>query len=71
VARADQVSIKGKIVKNLPNANWVVEIPNGQQITAYLGGKLRKNSIRIGLGDEVQLEMSPYSMERARIVYRF
>jgi translation initiation factor IF-1 len=71
MAREDQVSIRGKIVRVLPNTHWIVELENGQEIPAYLGGKLRKNLIRIEPGDEVQLELSPYSLELARIVYRF
>ena len=67
----EQVSIRGKVIKALPNTKWIVEIPGNQQIPAYLGGRLRKNNIRIEPGDEVQLELSPYSLEMARIVYRF
>ena len=71
MSSSDQVSIRGKVVKALPNTTWIVEITGNQQVTAYLGGKLRKNNIRIEIGDEVQLELSPYSLEKARIVYRF
>lgn len=67
----EQVSIRGKVIKTLPNTTWLVEIPGDQQVTAYLGGRLRKNNIRIEPGDEVALELSPYSLELARIVYRF
>jgi translation initiation factor IF-1 len=55
----------------MPNTTWMVEITGGQQVVAYLGGKLRKNNIRIEPGDSVQLEFSPYSLSLARIVYRF
>jgi len=67
----EQVSIRGKIVKALPNTTWLVEITGEQQVTAYLGGRMRKNNIRLEPGDEVQLEFSPYSLELGRIVYRF
>jgi translation initiation factor IF-1 len=67
----EQVSVRGVVVKALPNTTWLVDIPGGQQITAYLGGRLRKNNIRIEPGDEVQLEISPYSLQMGRIVYRF
>lgn len=67
----DQVSIRGKVIKTLPNTTWLVEITGGQEVTAYLGGKLRKNNIRIEPGDEVQLEFSVYSLELARITYRY
>lgn len=71
MSSADQVSIRGKVVKVLPNTTWLVEISGGQQINAYLGGRLRKNNIRIEPGDEVQLELSPYSLETGRITYRY
>ncbi|VVC05479.1 Translation initiation factor IF-1 [uncultured archaeon] len=69
--RIDQVSITGTIVKALPNATWLVEIPGNQQISAYLGGKLRTAHIQIAIGDRVQLELSPYSLKLGRIVWRY
>lgn len=71
MARVDQVSLRGKIVKTLPNTRWTVEIPGGQTVTAYLGGKLRQNNIMIMPGDEVALELSPYDLNQARIIYRY
>ena len=67
----ENVSIRGKVIKTMPNTTWLVEIPGEQQVTAYLGGRLRKNNIRIEPGDEVQLEFSTYSLELARITYRY
>ena len=71
MSHADAVTIVGKVLKTLPNTTWQVEIPGGQTVIAYLGGRLRKNNIRIEPGDEVSLELSPYSLDLARIVYRF
>jgi translation initiation factor IF-1 len=71
MARDEQVSIRGKVLKTLPNTTWQVEILGGQTIIAYLGGKLRRNNIRIEPGDEVALELSPYHLELGRITYRF
>lgn len=68
---SDQVAIRGTVVKTLPNTTWEVKIPGNQVVIAYLGGRLRKNNIRIEPGDDVQLELSPYSLQLARIVYRF
>lgn len=67
----DQVELKGKIIKTLPNTTWIVEIPSGQTVVGYLSGRMRKNNIRLEPGDFVQLELSPYSLEKGRIVYRF
>lgn len=68
---SEQVQIRGRVVKVLPNTQWLVEIVGSQIVKAFLGGKLRKNNIRIEPGDEVQIEFSPYSLELGRIVYRF
>ncbi len=71
MARADQVSLKGKVTKALPSATFEVEIMNGQLITCYLSGKIRKNKITILVGDPVEIECSPYSLEIGRITYRY
>ena len=67
---ADQVSLTGTVTKVLPGTTFEVTIANGQTVLAYLGGRLRKNKIRILLGDTVSLELSPYDLQRARISYR-
>ena len=48
-----------------------VELENGHQILATVSGKIRKNYIRILVGDLVTVEMSPYDLTRGRITYRF
>lgn len=62
--------IAGVVDEVLPNAMFRVLIENKFKITAYLGGKLRKNDIKIITGDSVEIEMSPYDMTKGRIVYR-
>lgn len=62
--------INGVVDEVLPNAMFRVLIENKFKITAYLGGKLRKNDIKIITGDIVEIEMSPYDMTKGRIVYR-
>lgn len=62
--------INGVVDEVLPNAMFRVVIENKFKITAYLGGKLRKNDIKIITGDNVEIEMSPYDMTKGRIVYR-
>ena len=71
MSKSEAVEIRGKVVKALPNTWFLVEVAGGQQIRATIGGKLRKNNIRIIVGDEVQIECSPYSLSVGRIVYRF
>ena len=60
----------GTVVEALPNANFRVELENGHEVLAYLCGKMRKYYIRVLLGDRVRVEVSPYDLERGRIVYR-
>lgn len=62
--------LKGTIIEALPSANFKVRLENGQEITAYLSGKMRKFRIRLTVGDEVQVEMTPYDLTKGRITYR-
>jgi translation initiation factor IF-1 len=64
------VEIEGKVVKVLPGTMFMVELPNQHQVLAHISGKMRKRFIRITVGDRVKLEMTPYDMNKARIVYR-
>ena len=47
-----------------------IELENGHRVLARLAGRMRRNRIRVSLGDVVKVELSPYDMERGRIVYR-
>lgn len=67
----DKLYVDGTVVEALPNTMFRVELDNGQTILGYLSGKMRKNYIRVLLGDRVRLELSPYDLERGRIVYRY
>ena len=61
---------EGTVTEALPNAQFKVELPNGQVILAHISGKLRMNFIRILPGDRVTVEMSPYDLTRGRITWR-
>lgn len=67
----DMVRVEGTVVEALPGTQFQVELDNGHRVLAYLSGKMRRFYIRILLGDRVTLEMSPYDMQRGRIVYRY
>lgn len=67
----DKLEVEGVIVEALPNTQFMVELENGHKILSYLSGKMRKNYIRILLGDRVRVEMSMYDPNRGRITYRF
>ena len=61
---------EGKIVSVLPGTMFRVELPNQHLVLAHISGKMRKRFIRLTTGDRVKLEMSPYDLEKARIIYR-
>ena len=66
-----KIVMEGVISDTLPNAFFTVELEGGHKVLAHLGGKMRKNYIRVGVGDRVQVELSPYDLTRGRIVYRY
>ena len=70
MAKEDRIEMQGEIVENLPNATFRVKLENGHQVTAYIGGKMRMHTIKIIMGDIVEVEMTPYDLSKARIVYR-
>jgi len=61
---------EGVVVEALPGTQFKVELENGHEIIAYLSGKMRRYYIRVLLGDRVTVEMSPYDLEKGRIVFR-
>lgn len=70
-ATEEKLVLDGTIVEALPNTSFKVELENGHTILAYLSGKMRKFYIRVLLGDKVRVELSPYDVERGRIIYRY
>ncbi|MBO9344662.1 MAG: translation initiation factor IF-1 [Chloroflexi bacterium] len=68
--KEDVISVDGEVVEALPGTMFRVRLDNGHEVLAALSGKMRKNYIRIFLGDRVQVELSPYDLTRGRIVYR-
>ncbi len=65
-----KILVEGKVVEALPNTQFMVELDNGHKVLAYLSGRMRKNYIRILLGDRVRIELSEYDLKRGRITYR-
>lgn len=70
MAKEDVIEVEGMVVETLPNTNFIVELANGHQVTAYISGKLRVNYIKILPGDKVKLELSPYDLNKGRITWR-
>lgn len=66
----DLMEFEGEIIEVLPNQMFKVKFENGHIVTAYTGGKMKKFKIRLVQGDTVTVEMSPYDLDRGRIIYR-
>ncbi len=70
MAKDDAIEVEAVVVEALPNAMFRVELENKHQVLATISGKMRKNFIRILPGDRVLVELSPYDLNRGRIIYR-
>ena len=70
MAKKESIRLQAKVIEALPNAMFKVELENGHQILAHVSGKMRMHFIRILPGDAVTIEMSPYDLNRGRIVLR-
>jgi translation initiation factor IF-1 len=64
------IEIDGKCLEVLPNQMYKIELENGHKIIAYASGKMKKNKIRVLMGDSVKVEMSPYDLSKGRVTFR-
>jgi translation initiation factor IF-1 len=71
MSKEDAIEVMAVVLEPLPNAMFKVELENKHQVLAHVSGKMRKNFIRILPGDKVAVELSPYDLNRGRIVYRY
>jgi translation initiation factor IF-1 len=70
LAKEEKIEFEGEVVEALPNAMFRVQLDNGHEVLAHVAGKMRRYRIRILPGDRVRVEVSPYDLNRGRIVYR-
>jgi translation initiation factor IF-1 len=70
MTKKDAIRIRAEVLEALPNAMFRVKLENGHQILAHVSGKMRMHFIRILSGDTVTIEMSPYDLNRGRIILR-
>lgn len=68
--KEEPIRVEAVVKEALPNAMFRVELPNGHKILAHVSGKMRMHFIRILPGDKVTIEMSPYDLDKGRIIYR-
>ncbi len=69
--KADMLEIRGFVQELLPGATFRLRLENNHEIIAHLSGKMRMNRIRLEVGDEVRVQMTPYDLSKGRITYRF
>ena len=65
--KKDKIELEGKVIEVLKGNDYLVELPNGHTVKAYVSGKMRMNMIRILPGDKVTVEVSIYDLERGII----
>lgn len=70
MAKEDTIKIDGTVEELLPNMHFRVTLENKMSVNAHLSGKMRMRNIRVLVGDRVSVEMSPYDLSKARIIYR-
>lgn len=70
MAKEGTFKVEGEIIDVLPNATFKVKLENGVEVLSYISGKMRQHEIRILMGDKVDVEMTPYDLNRGRIVRR-
>lgn len=65
------IELKGHVIELLPGANFRIKLETGAEVIAHLSGKMRLNRIRLTIGDNVMVVLSPYDLTKGRITYRF
>jgi translation initiation factor IF-1 len=71
MAKEETIQLEGKVIDVLPNTMFRIQLPNiAAPVIGYISGRMRKNDIKILLGDQVLIEFSPYDLTRGRIVRR-
>ena len=70
MAQKEVIKLEGKVIECLPNTQFRVELQNGHTIIAHISGKMRKNYIRLVVGDRVEVELTPYDLTKGRISFR-
>ena len=70
MSKEDVITFEGTVVDVLPDARFRVKLENGHEIIAYTSGRMKKNRIRTLAGDRVTVEMTPYDLDKGRVIFR-
>ncbi len=68
--KEDLLEFEGLVIEILPDARFRVQLDNGHLLVAYTAGRMKKNRIKTLAGDRVTVEMSPYDLEKGRLIFR-
>ncbi len=71
MAKEEPIKVDGTVVETLPNATFQVKLEQGHVVLAHISGRMRMNYIKILPGDKVTIELSPYDLNRGRIIFRY
>jgi len=70
MAKEELIELDGLVTEILPDTRFRVQLDNGRVIVAYAAGRMRKNRIKTLAGDRVTIEMSPYDLNKGRVIFR-
>lgn len=70
MAKEEAIEMEGVVTENLPNTHFRVQLENGHVVIAHISGRMRKNYIRILMGDRVTVQLTPYDLTKGRIIFR-
>ncbi len=70
MAKEEAIEMEGIVIENLPNTHFRVQLENGHIVIAHISGRMRKNYIRILMGDRVTVQLTPYDLSKGRITFR-
>ncbi len=70
MAKEEAIEMEGTVIENLPNTHFRVQLENGHIVIAHISGRMRKNYIRILMGDRVSVQLTPYDLTKGRITFR-
>ena len=71
MAKEEPIKVDGTVIETLPNATFQVKLEQGHIVLAHISGRMRMNYIKILPGDKVTIELSPYDLNRGRIIFRY
>jgi translation initiation factor IF-1 len=70
MSKEETIQMQGEILETLPNATFRVKLENGHVVLGHISGKMRMHYIKILPGDNVTVDLTPYDLSRARIIFR-